>query len=180
MRNKLAVLLVFVILGGVAANAQITVTLDGGYPIQTPGYTPGYSEYLYTVSTDAADHLSAGNSFTISGISGLFNAVAPTNFTATDNISGGTVTFTYTGPTTATSFSEDGFDINTSPGYTGIGTGSFSGTATSSGGGTVSASGTVSVPTFATTATPEPSSLMLLSTGILGAAGMVRRRLGGK
>ena len=138
-------LLVF---GASAAQAQVTVTLPSPTPIQTPGFTAGYSQFTYSVSTDAVTHLVPGNSFTIMDIGGLFDAVAPANFTVSAINTGlGDVTFTYTGPTTATAFSETGFEINTSPGFAAADVGAFSATGTNGSGGAVSDSGAVGVPT---------------------------------
>jgi hypothetical protein len=180
------------ILGGPAANAitvPFSVTFDPP-PIQAPGYTPGYDQFSYTFTVNGTNYLTDGDYFTISGISGLFNALSPADFTATANRgtggATGYVTFTYDGdvPTSA-EFSEDGFEINTYPGYTSVTDGSYTGVVTPSFAPSfaadmvesVSSSGTVPVPAADASPVPEPGSGELLGLGLM-ALGIAKSRAG--
>jgi hypothetical protein len=151
-----------------SAHADLIVSLPAGSPTQSQGYSAGYSMYSYELSTDSTTYLTAGDGFTISGIAGLFNALAPTNFTVTDDLSLGTVTYTYTGPTTGTSQAITGFIINTSPGYENYGPGSYTADGTSAL-GTVDSSGSVTVPALGSTpapSSPEPGTFAMASLAI--------------
>jgi hypothetical protein len=136
-----------------------------------------------------------GTFFTIYDIPGYVSASAPTNWTASTQLIGVTpstingsfddptlvnVTFTYTGPEVIagtsgiafTSFqivsTDDALNLN----------GVYSAQATeTSNGDTDQTDGTVTIPGVGgVTTTPEPGTLVLFGSGLLGIAGLIRRR----
>jgi hypothetical protein len=164
---------------GAAAQAQITVTLPDTTPIQSPGYSSGYDQYTFELQTNSTTHLASGNSITVDGIDGLFNALSPTNWKATDNQSLGDVTWTYTGSTTGTSQAISGFIVNTKPGFGGITLGEYSGVGTNGSGSSVSNSGSLQVPgptgSSPGTSVPLPAAVYTFPLALVIAAFAYRR-----
>lgn len=166
-------------LGANSARAGITVTLPNSTPIQAPGYFAGYEQFAYQISLSNQASLQPGSFFTIYDVNGLFNALAPANWTASigatgqtpsgappafDSASIGNVTFTYNGPAIAGGGTVGGFEVNTNPGFGGTTAGEFGGSALSLGGSDDS-SGSVAVPA-ASAAVPLPSAAYAFPLGL--------------
>jgi PEP-CTERM motif len=185
---------VMVIALSVCASAGITPTLDSGSPSGTGPFT-----WTYTIAVDSNEALSptlnsgcspaspcpAGSFFTLYDIAGLSSPSAPPNWGSTVQLSGITpsfvsvgdsaavdnLTFFYTGPPAPGPLTTDGFSFQSTSNLVGMIQYGFS--ATSNGVGD-SGRGFVAGP--APSSVPEPSSLAVISVGLIGLA-LGRKRL---